>query len=81
MSGSRGLSRLDFYAVDFPQQPMSKLLRCAALDFFRDHPITGLCRDYPAELKGSVAHMTEKSKLFTPYIPMPKGRGLTALFR
>ena len=31
------------------------LLKSAALDFFRDHPITGLYRDCPVELKASIA--------------------------
>ena len=47
--GSGSLKRLDFYAPDFPEQPLSTLLNCAVLDFFRYHPITGLCSDCPVE--------------------------------
>ena len=35
-------------------------LRCAALDFFRYHPITGLCSACPAELSESIAQMVSK---------------------
>jgi hypothetical protein len=38
-----------------------QFLSCAALDFCHDHPMTGLCRDYPVELKVSVAQLSEKS--------------------
>ncbi len=40
----------------------------AALDFFRYHPITGLCRDCPAELRESLAQMSEKSNRLKPLV-------------
>ncbi len=40
----------------------------AALDFFRYHPITGLCSDCPVELRESLAQMSEKSNRLKPLV-------------
>jgi|SRR5690242_8199906 len=62
------------------------LVNCAALDFFRYHPITGLCSDCPVELsrvlhKGinmSLKILKEIAPLRS--VPIPEGTGFTALF-
>jgi hypothetical protein len=73
------LKRSDFYAVDFPQQPLSEFLSCAPLDTNRI--ITSREGFLSNRIRVYYTAKVVKIQIRMPYIPRPKGRGFTALFR